>query len=165
MENTDILDEYHNHDSSGETGLYISKETYDHLNTAAKWGNILAIIGFVLTGLGGLIGLLLIGSLGFMASMGDMGGLAAFMWISIVFYFGILAFYIVPLLYLSRFSKNMKTALYNQDQGNLTVSFENLGKLFKFFGILTVVVIGIYVFLSIIGSVMTATMASSLQNF
>lgn len=161
MENTDILDEYQKHDSGGENDLYIPQETFNYLNMAAKWGNILAIIGFVLTAIGGVIGLILIASIGFVASMSGVPGFAAIMWISLIFYFGILAFYVVPLLYLSRFAKHMKTALDTQDQGNLATSFENLGKLFKFFGILTVAVIGIYILLYIIGGAVATSMAGS----
>jgi hypothetical protein len=87
------------------------------------------------------------------------------MWVGLLVYFAILGLYILPLLYLSRFASNLKTALYADDQDNLALSFENLGKLFKFLGILTLVVIGVYIILY--GAMMSITFAAvnSLQNF
>jgi hypothetical protein len=150
MENTEILDEFQNPNSKDESTLHIHKDMYEHLNTAAKWGNILAIIGFVMTGIGALFGLIGLVAMGAMASSPEMamfGGISAIMWAALLVYFAILILYILPLLYLSRFASNMKAALYNDNQGDLAISFENLGKLFKFMGILILVIIVVYIIL------------------
>ena len=168
MENTEILDEFQNPSSKDESSLHIHKDMYEYLNTAAKWGNILAIIGFVMTGLGalfGLFGLVAIGAMATSSELGMISGLSTLMWVGLLVYFAILGLYILPLLYLSRFASNLKTALYADNQDKLAVSFENLGKLFKFLGILTLVVIGVYIIFYVVMLSMTLSAASSLQNF
>ncbi len=168
MENTEILDEFQNPSSKDESSLHIHKDMYEYLNTAAKWGNILAIIGFVMTGLGalfGLFGLVAIGAMATSSELGMISGLSTLMWVGLLVYFAILGLYILPLLYLSRFASNLKTALYADNQDKLAVSFENLGKLFKFLGILTLVVIGVYIIFYGVMLAMTMSAASSLQNF
>lgn len=168
MENTEILDEFQNPSSNDESILHIHKDMYEHLNTAAKWGNILAIIGFVVTGIGalfGLFGLIAIGATASSPEMAMISGLPTLMWVALLVYFAILGLYILPLLYLSRFASNLKTALYADNQGNLALSFENLGKLFKFLGILTLVVIGVYIILYGVMMSMTLAAVNSLQNF
>lgn len=168
MENTEILDEFQNPSSKDESSLHIHKDMYEYLNTAAKWGNILAIIGFVMTGLGalfGLFGLVAIGAMATTSELGMISGLSTLMWVGLLVYFAILGLYILPLLYLSRFASNLKTALYADNQDKLAVSFENLGKLFKFLGILTLVVIGVYIIFYVVMLSMTLSAASSLQNF
>ncbi len=168
MENTEILDEFQNPSSKDESSLHIHKDMYEYLNTAAKWGNILAIIGFVMTGLGalfGLFGLVAIGAMATTSELGMISGLSTLMWVGLLVYFAILGLYILPLLYLSRFASNLKTALYADNQDKLAVSFENLGKLFKFLGILTLVVIGVYIIFYGVMLAMTMSAASSLQNF
>ena len=73
MENTEILDEFQNPSSKDESSLHIHKDMYEYLNTAAKWGNILAIIGFVMTGLGALFGLFGLVAIGAMATSSELG--------------------------------------------------------------------------------------------
>ena len=167
MENAEILDEYQNPSPLNENTLNIPQGVYEHLNKAAKWGNILAIIGFVLTGIGALFGLFGLVGIGTMAGSPELSvisGLSTLMWVGLLVYFAILVLYVLPLLYLSRFASNMKTALQANNQDNLATSFENLGKLFKFLGILTLVVIGVYFILY--GTMMALTLSafSSLQN-
>ncbi|WP_373550562.1 hypothetical protein [Haliscomenobacter sp.] len=168
MENTEILDEFQNPSSNEESTLHIHKDMYGYLNTAARWGNILAIIGFVLTGIGalfGLLGLVAIGAAASSAELAMLKGLPTLMWVALLAYFAILGLYILPLLYLSRFASNLKTALYADNQDNLAISFENLGKLFKFLGILTLVVIGVHIILYGVMMSITLSAVNSLQNF
>ncbi len=168
MENTEILDEFQNPSSKDESTLHIHKDMYEHLTTAARWGNILAIIGFVVTGIGALFGLFGLVAIGATASSPELAmieGLSTLMWVGLLVYFAILGLYVLPLLYLSRFASNLKTALYADNQGNLALSFENLGKLFKFLGILTLVVIGVYIILYGVMMSMTMAAVNSLQNF
>lgn len=140
----EILDEFErsNPTNSGQNGLLINNATYPYLRMAATWGKILAIIGFVLTGFGALIGLVIMANIWDLAETDIMP--VGVIWALPVFYYVILGFYIVPLLYLNRFATHLKLALQAESQQEIDRSFKNLGKLFKFLGILTIVIIGLY---------------------
>ena len=53
--------------------------------------------------------------------------------------------YFFPCLYLLRFSNQTKTALASDDQTKLTSAFKNLKSMFRFVGVLTIIVIAIYI--------------------
>jgi hypothetical protein len=58
--------------------------------------------------------------------------------------------YFFPCLYLFNFSSKMQIALRNNDQELLNQSFKNLKSCFKFIGILTIIVISIYLLVIIV---------------
>jgi hypothetical protein len=166
MENAEILDEFQNSASNNDSHLIISEEMYAYLATAAKWGNILAIIGFVMTGIMALIGVLFFVNILVLAENGIMDtGLPGIIWVFPVLFFGILVCYIFPLIYLNKFSSNMKIALQSDNQKNLQVSFQNLGKLLKFLGILTLVVIGLYILMYAITISIATSMIGGSNGF
>lgn len=147
MENPEILDEFQASRNS-EKEWVINHQMQESLSNAAQWGNILAIIGFVLLGLGAVVGLAAIASIATFGAMGEdfpgMEGMTIMIWVAIGLYIVFLVVYIFPLLYLKRFSAQMKAAIAGEGSQSLADSFENLGKLFKFLGILTLIVIGVY---------------------
>ncbi|AEE51302.1 hypothetical protein [Haliscomenobacter hydrossis] len=147
MENSEILDEFQPSRNS-EKEWVINNQMQESLSNAAQWGNILAIIGFVMLGLGAVVGLAAIVSIAAFGAMGEgipeMEGMSIMIWVAIGLYIVFLVVYIFPLLYLKRFSTKMKAAMAGDGSQSLADSFENLGKLFKFLGILTLVVIGVY---------------------
>lgn len=123
------------------------------LAEAAKWTTFLAILGFIGVGfmvLAALIMLVFGASMSSYNSMMPMGGGAFFS----LFYLAIAAFYFFPINYLYKFSSNMKEALRTNNQASLTKSFEYLKSHYKFIGILTIVLIGIYI-LAILGMIIT----------
>src|SRR5690606_20325551 len=106
----------------------------------AKWGNILAIIGYVAMGIMALASLVMIVAFSFI----DME--TAFpMWILGIVYLVFAGIYYIPVTYLYRFSNQMKLAVHRNDEKLYTTGFENLKSLFKFFGIFTLVLLGLYV--------------------
>jgi hypothetical protein len=52
--------------------------------------------------------------------------------------------YFFPCLFLYRFSTKMKTALNGNEQTDLTLSFQNLKSLFRYIGVITVIILAIY---------------------
>jgi hypothetical protein len=152
MENSEILDQFQP-SSTGGDGLQIDADMQSDLLTASRWGNILAIIGFVLTGIGALIGLLMFASFASMSAFGGipgMEGIVPLMWGGGVLYMAVLVLYVLPLLYLRRFATSMKAAIDGDGSQSLATSFENLGRLFKFLGIFTLVLIGVYILFYIV---------------
>lgn len=53
--------------------------------------------------------------------------------------------YFFPCLYLYRFSAQAKIAVEAEDQESLTSSMQNLKSMFKFMGILTIILISLYI--------------------
>jgi hypothetical protein len=167
MENSEILDQFQP-SSTGGDGLQIDADMQSDLLTASRWGNILAIIGFVLTGIGALIGLIMIVGFASMSAFGGMPGMegvAPMMVGAGILYMVVLLLYGLPLLYLRRFATNMKAAIDGDGNQSLATSFENLGRLFKFLGIFTLVLIGVYIVFYIVMIVVYTSSLSAMGAF
>jgi hypothetical protein len=120
-----------------------------HLAETAKWGKFLAIVGFIMCGIILIAGIVTAANIdSFTGKYGSgiyeqqsMQGLGIGM---IVVYIVIAILYFFPCLYLLRFSNKMKTAIAANDQVNLTEGFRNLKVLFRYVGILTIIMLCIY---------------------
>jgi hypothetical protein len=131
-------------------GLTIEPETKAQLAETAKWAKFLSIVGFI--GLGLLLLVIVLGSL-FSKSVSsdfsqfEMGTTtqsrmgAGFQFF---FVFLIVALYFFPCLFTFRFATKMKAALAADDQTALNASAQNLKKLFRFMGILTIIGLSFY---------------------
>ena len=129
-------------------GFGIDQSSRAHLAEAAKWAKFLAIVGFVMCGLIIVLSFF-IGTL-FSTSMGRYGdsssafGSGFGIIITIVYLsFGVLYFF--PCLFLFRFANNMIGALNSNEQITLNRSFQNLKIMFRYVGILTIIVLGLYI--------------------
>ena len=118
--------------------LNINLDSRSFLQNTAKWGKFLAIIGFVGVGLMVLFGIM---SLIMGTSLG--GGIINGAIVSL-FYLLFGALYLLPVLYLYRFSSNMQAGLATGDEETIAASFKNLKSLFKFMGVLTIFFLGFY---------------------
>ena len=141
-----------------ETSLFgfgIDQSSRSHLSEAAKWAKFLSIVGFVLCGLI-IVMAFFVGS--FLAmnteyrSAGLTKGMGAFV---AIFYIGIAVLFFFPYLFLFRFATRMKTALNTNDQLTLNTSFQNLKIMFRYVGILTIVMLSFYA-LAILMVIITA---------
>jgi len=127
MENSTL-----DNDFTTNTELIIDPETRAFLKETSKWAKFLAIVGFIFAGFMVLIGL----------------------------FFGTIFFailYIMPMLYMYRFATKIQTALAREDQFELTSAFENLKSLYKFAGIVTIIMLGFYA-LTFLGSMIFGAM-------
>ena len=128
--------------------LKLTNESLENLNQTRKWTMFFAILGFV------GIGFLAIGFI-IMAIIGSVGGIMGHMESAI---FGVLAvlyliigvLYFFPVMYLLKFSTNMKTAIEQTKQNNLVYAFEYLKSHYKFMGIFTIAIFGLYIVAGII---------------
>ena len=134
-------------------GFGIDQSSRAHLAEAAKWAKFLAIIGFVMCGLIIVLSFF-IGAL-FSTSMSRYGDSAAFgsgfgIIMTIVYLsFGVLYFF--PCLFLFRFANNMIVALNSNEQITLNRSFQNLKIMFRYVGILTIIVLALYIIVFVFG--------------
>lgn len=132
-------------------GFGIDQSSRSHLWEAAKWAKFLAIIGFIMCGLMAIGGIYLgsvfssvspyereYGSSSIFAGMGVFVG---------VFYVGLALVAFFGWLFLLRFANNMKNALNTDDQGTLNISFQNLKITFRYVGIITIIIISLYILL------------------
>ena len=167
MENSEILDQFQP-SSTGGDGLQIDADMQADLLTASRWGNILAIIGFVITGIGALIGLIMIVGFSSMSAFGGMPGMEGIAPVMVgagIIYMAVLLLYILPLVYLRRFATSMKAAIDGDGSQSLATSFQNLGRLFKFLGIFTLVLIGVYIVFYIVIIVVSTANLGALGGF
>ena len=146
----------HYTEQNQETSLFgfgIDQSSRAHLAEAAKWAKFLAIVGFVMCGLIIVLSFF-IGAL-FSTSMSRYGDSAAFgsgfgIIMTIIYLsFGVLYFF--PCLFLFRFANNMIVALNSNEQITLNRSFQNLKIMFRYVGILTIIVLALYIIAFVFG--------------
>jgi hypothetical protein len=131
--------------------LQVDNGNIPYLNEAAKWGKFLSILGFI------LITILLICGCVFAFSDGNFSSSdlntefqnldlpSNALGIIFAFYFFLIALiYFFPCLFLYRFSTKMQLAIRTNDQIVLNKSFENLKSLLKFFGVITIIILSIW---------------------
>lgn len=138
--------------SSQEQQLKISDLSKSYLNETAKWGQFLSIVGFIGIGIMVLMGLVFSFSFNALQHL-PMGNNmpAGFSFLFGLVYIVIGIIYFFPCLYLFRFSKKTKDALQLNNEESLTVAFSNQKSVFKFMGIFTVIVLGFYAIMFLIG--------------
>lgn len=136
--------------------LQLDHEVSSHLSQTAKWAKFLSIVGFV--GCGLLLVFVLFA--GVMASslstspltyaLGNGGGI-----FQVILLIAMVVLYFFPCWFMFNFSNKMLRALRNNDQTTLIASFRHLKLCFKYVGILTLVVMSIYV-VAILGALIFA---------
>jgi hypothetical protein len=119
----------------------LNNKIKNYLLETSKWGNFLAIVGYIGMGLMVLLALIvLLGS----ASFGQYSEFPFPMKSFGFLYIIIAAIYFFPVTYLYKFSMQIKNGLNSNDSDSLTYGFENLKSLFKFTGIFTIIILSIY---------------------
>lgn len=152
MENTTL-------DENFETQYRLDGQSQNFLKETAKWGRFLAILGFVMIGLMVLIGVFMGTIMSNFGSGAGMGAMPVPPWAFTLLYLVFAGFYILPTLYLYKFSTKTLNAFKNDDPGALPEGFENLKSLFKFMGILAVIMLGLYAII-FVGSLFLGVFAS-----
>lgn len=128
--------------------LVIDPTTKAHLTETAKWAKFLAIVGMVFLVLG-ILAAVVLPSFLFKAlerrSEFDASNFPSFMPVIFGVYAVIAsAIWFFPLLFTLRFANKMQAALRGNDQQELNGSFANLKGCLRFMGIVTIIVLGLY---------------------
>lgn len=145
MQDNDIIDASH-----GSEGLRITANDMNILSETRKWAGFLAILGFIGTGLMVIFALFAgsifsaLGQAGGVGMPGDMGVMFT------VIYLVFAALYFVPTYYLFNFSRKMKIALEDKSGEALTEAFTNHKSMYKFVGMLTAIILGLYMLMGVI---------------
>ena len=137
MEDIQLLD----NSKKEENELKISELTKVYLTVTYKWAKFFAILSFIAAGFILIIGLFMFGGMGgrydyFLGGLSSMVGLI---------YVLLAAIYIPPGIFLNKFSDSLKKAIEYTNNDELQIAFQNLKSLFKFSGILAIIVISIYI--------------------
>lgn len=152
MDNLDLL----NND------LQVTPPVYNYLNETARWGKFLAILGFIGCGLMLLLSFFVSTIMMSIPPYNQMtGGLASSMPVVItIIYIALALLFFIPCLYLYRYSVKMKSALSTQSQEEWEASLSNLKSLFKFYGIMCIVILSLYALIFILAMVAGAMSGS-----
>ncbi len=112
----------------------------------ARWTKFLAVLGFVFTALMLLVGIGLLSSNAMSAIYGDkFAGAGSAVAATMFFvYIVIGALYVYPIVCLYRYSTAIKTAMQTSNQQLFNVAVNHLKHMFKFIGILALIIIIIY---------------------
>lgn len=122
------------------SNLIITTALKSDLSETARWGKFMAIVGFVSVGFLLLLAFSLIFAGDISKQMsGVSGAVVSF------FYFIVAIIYLFPVVFLFRYSNEMKRALEGDDQQKLEAAFGNLKKIFVFFGVVTAITLLFYV--------------------
>ena len=146
-------------DDNLNSELILDSQSRAFLRETAKWAKFLAIVGFVGMGLMVIIAMFMgsiMASLG--PALGDMPGAGVTGGFISALYIGFAILGIIPLLYMYRFAVKIKQALDIENQEVLIAAFENLKSYYKFIGIFTAIILGLYAFI-FISTILMGTMA------
>lgn len=140
------------------TDLQVDSIALFHLKETAMWSRFLAIAGFVVSGLYVVIAIFA-GTLmsGLTKGMGSAGLMGASTLTIIYLFFGGIG--LVVSLFKYRFATHMKTALQSSEQESLNSAFLNLKFVFRFYGIVMMLLLALML-LGIIIAVAAAVFAT-----
>jgi small-conductance mechanosensitive channel len=123
--------------------LQLTWDSKGFLKETAKWAYFLSIMGYI--GIGLLIIFAIFAGTIF-SSLGEVGGMGSMPVAFITSLYLLLAvLYFFPVYYLNKFGSNTKTALASNDSDMLGSALEYLKSHYKFIGIMTIVVMSLYV--------------------
>jgi hypothetical protein len=124
--------------------IAISERSKNFIMVIAKWSKFLAIVGFVFAGL------MAVGAIFMMGVSSSFGGFGAPEAEKGISYLVMAVLYFFPCYYLIKFSSNIKTGIEHSRQNEVDNGFENLKSTFKFMGIMTIIVLSLYILIFIL---------------
>jgi len=143
MENQELNAEQNN------TNL-LTANVKNYLMETARWGKFLAILGYIGLGLLLVLSMMMLFGMSFLSdSLGSMSYFYQAQSLNLVtmgiIYLIMIALYFFPVYFLHTFSIRVKTALLTNSVADMDTAFKNLKSLFKFTGVVSIVVLSIYV--------------------
>jgi hypothetical protein len=135
--------------------IEIEQDTLKHLNIIRKWAMFFAILGFIFVGLIIIAGL----TAGTFLSLFNSGQMSTGFpeWIVIAILIFVALIYFFPVLFLFRFSKHTAIAIQTLSKEELHKAIRYLRACFVYMGIMTIVVLSIYIVAIVVAG---ASMAS-----
>lgn len=138
--------------------LQVSATAQNFLAESAKWSRFLAIMGFIFCGLMVVVAFFIpalivtlppYNTLPAGYSSGIVTGMTVvYLLLAVLLFF--------PCFYLYKFSVKMRISLNTESQENFEESLKNLKSLFKFYGILTIIMLSFYALVFVIAMIFAA---------
>ncbi len=125
-----------------EFKIGLTQEAVTHLGQIRKWTMFFSVLGFIGLGIMIIMGIAMTFVMSMLDSEEALGPVSGII-LAIVFII-IAVIYFFPYLYLYRFSVHTKSSLAHADSNDLAYALKNLNSHFTFFGVLTLIVLGIY---------------------
>jgi len=148
MESFDLLD----------NDLQLSNAAQNFLSESARWARFLAIIGFIFCGFMAVIAFFIPAVIVNLPPYNRMpAGFSSGVAAGITILYLLLALLLFfPCLYLYKFSIKMQVSLNTVSQETFDESLKNLKSMFKFYGILTIVMLSVYALIFVIAMIVAA---------
>lgn len=145
MDHTDLL----------SNDLQVSGQAQRFLQESARWGKFLSVVGFIFVGLMAIFSLILPSFVSRVPPYNQMAPatLTVLQATLAVVYFSLAVLSFFPCLFLNRFSSRMQKAIGQMSQENFDDALSSLKSMFKFFGILTIVMLSFYVLVFLLAMV------------
>jgi small-conductance mechanosensitive channel len=121
----------------------IGQKTLKHLNVTRRWTMFIVIMGFIILGLIIVIGLLAGTFLSAFSTEESHSGVPAYKLLIIIIAMAVV--YLLPIIFLFRFSKHTAHAVHNLDNQELHKAFRNLKYYFVYISILIIIVLILYI--------------------
>lgn len=139
--------------------LWVTEDVRSYIYETSKWARFLSIVGFVFSGLTAITAFgagALISTMSALSPGNPFVKIGAAGLTTIYLLFALIQFY--PSLQLYRFSAAAKQAVLFGDQESLSTAMGKLKSFFKFWGIVTIAIIGLYIlmFMAVIAGVAVA---------
>ena len=135
-----------------ENPLVVTEDIRSYMYDTAKWTKFLAIVGFVFSA---LVAMAALGAGAFITLLNKMnpgnsfGALGTGFFTVYLLLMGLLYFY--PSLLLFKHANAAKKAILYGDQENLSIAMRNMKSFFKFWGVLMIVILGLYAMIFLVG--------------
>jgi len=127
------------------TQLVLTSESVIYLQKVANWTTFFSVAGFVFIGLMIIAGLVMTT---FLSAVFAAAGKPYMAYMGLI-YVAISLIYIMPVIYLYRFSTPAKSAIRNFDSDEIMNALRNLKSHFKYVGIFTIVILSLYFLIGI----------------
>ena len=127
------------------TQLVLTSESVVYLRSVANWTTFFSVAGFVFIGLMIIAGLVMTT---FLSAVFAAAGKPYMAYMGLI-YVAISLIYIMPVIYLYRFSTLAKRAITNFDSDEIMNALRNLKSHFKYVGIFTIVILALYFLIGI----------------
>ena len=127
------------------TQLVLTSESVIYLQKVANWTTFFSVAGFVFIGLMIIAGLVMTT---FLSAVFAAAGKPYIAYMGLI-YVAISLIYIMPVIYLYRFSTLAKSAIRNFDSDEIMNALRNLKSHFKYVGIFTIVILSLYFLIGI----------------
>lgn len=157
-------------------GIDLNEEIKDYMIETSKWAKFLSILGFIGIGIFALVGLYMISGNSY---LGNSYGYdrsedyyryyrnsrypptGAINLLSFLIYIGMCVLYFFPIYYLFQFSTKIRNAIDFNSQESLVDGFRYLKSHYKYIGIVTIIILSLYVLIFIFAILATISRYSA----